>query len=369
MKPTISIFTADTGHTSISAAIRQSLPKNYLVHENNLSGHYFSLYTPFYLYFPQLFKIPFALSQKKEARRFLNAIVDKTLKTSVLEIFAKQRPDLVISTWAVPNRLIENLVTATKIPFINIVPDPRTFHILEPSAKALNFVFDQTAANRCQSIGIPPSQIITSGWFVRKPYLASYSQVTVRHQLGISASTLTFLVASGSEGTNWVLKILPAFIKANRPINVFFACGNNHHLYTLIKNMSSINHTLNPNYPVNFIPLKFTSKLYLYLQAADLVIGKAGPNLLFESIATKTPFFAITHISGLEDGNLDLIREYQLGFVEENTLKANRLLRHIIANPDLLSQYKPHLDKLIVNLWRAPQILDQTIAKLLNRAS
>jgi UDP-N-acetylglucosamine:LPS N-acetylglucosamine transferase len=101
------------------------------------------------------------------------------------------------------------------------------------------------------------------------------------------------------------------------------------------------------------------------MQASDLVIGKAGPNLLFETVATKTPFFAITHIAGQEDGNLDIIKEYKLGYVEENTIKANRLLGDIINHPEKLKKFLPHIEKLATYNRQAANILSQTISKLL----
>lgn len=364
-KPTISIFTADTGHASMSSAIAATLSDKYTVFENNISGKYFNMYYPFYLYFPQLYKIPFALSQLKQANHLINSLVNKVYKAPVMEIFARQRPSVVISTWTIPNRIIETLQTEIGIPFINIIPDPRTFHILEPSAKAVNFVFDQNAAKRCERAHIPKNQIITAGWFVRSEYYQEYQQAKVRQQLGLDPTVPTILIAAGSEGTNWILKIIPAFIKSHQKLNVFFACGNNRQLYQLIKNMAEVNQTLRPTNQVSFIPLQYTNKLYVYLQAADLVVGKAGPNLLFETVATRTPFFAITHIAGQEDGNLDIIKEYKLGYVEENMLKANRLLETIINHPEKLKSFLPHLEKLARYNQQASTILSQTIEKLL----
>jgi UDP-N-acetylglucosamine:LPS N-acetylglucosamine transferase len=45
------------------------------------------------------------------------------------------------------------------------------------------------------------------------------------------------------------------------------------------------------------------------LSASDIVFGKAGPNFLFNVVACKKPFVAITHVGGQEDGNLDIIRK------------------------------------------------------------
>jgi UDP-N-acetylglucosamine:LPS N-acetylglucosamine transferase len=93
------------------------------------------------------------------------------------------------------------------------------------------------------------------------------------------------------------------------------------------------------------------------MQAADIIVGKAGPNTLFESVATYKPFLAITHISGQEDGNLDIIREKKLGWVEENPLKASRKLHELINNLPLLTSLQPDILKMANHNLAAKKVL------------
>jgi UDP-N-acetylglucosamine:LPS N-acetylglucosamine transferase len=76
--------------------------------------------------------------------------------------------------------------------------------------------------------------------------------------------------------------------------------------------------------------------MHEYIAASDVVIGKAGPNLIFESVACRKPFIAISHISGNESGNLGMIKDYNLGWVAENPFTAGKLIKDIIADPGLL---------------------------------
>ena len=169
------------------------------------------------------------------------------------------------------------------------------------------------------------------------------------------------LVVAGSEGTATILKILPAFINCNRRVEVIVACGTSKKLASTITTLAKVIHLSNPREMVKVSALGFTKEIYLYLQAADLVLGKAGPNLLFEATATKTPFMAITHISGQEDGNLDIIKEYKLGWVEEEPVKAIRLLKKILDKPEMLDRFNPHLEKLAAHNKGAKKILADLI--------
>lgn len=73
------------------------------------------------------------------------------------------------------------------------------------------------------------------------------------------------------------------------------------------------------------------------IHASDIVVGKAGPNIMFETALSGKPFIATYHIKGQEDGNIDFIRSVQLGFVEENPQKTAYLLETILKNKSLLN--------------------------------
>ena len=367
--PVITIFTADTGHTSIAQALEATLQDRYQVNLANVSMPGFSLYYPFYRYFPQLSQIGFKAAQRKSVYKALHQVMGDSYRLKITEFFARHRPNLVMSTYHIANPTIEHLTQNSHIPFINILPDPRTINAFLPSPQALNCVFDQQVMKHCRDdLHIPAAKLLVTGWFVRPNYQpANRSQV--RQALRLPVNQLTFLVAAGSEGTNLVLKIIPTFLQSNPPLTVVVSCGHNRQIFSTIKQIDRANRIFHPNSRLKLIPLAFTDKLYRYLQAADLTIGKAGPNLLFESVAVETPFFAITHVSGQEDGNLDIIREYRLGLVEENTLKANRLLNRLIHHPDQLAEFIPHLKHLAARNSRAPALLHREVARLLTQSS
>ena len=128
-------------------------------------------------------------------------------------------------------------------------------------------------------------------------------------------------------------------------------------------------HDLKNGNDVKFVIKGYTENTHKYLQASDLVIGKAGPNLLFETVATQTPFFAISHIAGQEDGNLDIIKKYKLGFVEENPVKAIKLTRKIIRNPKILKRFQKPLQRLSEYNNKSYKILMEYIKEKLNTNS
>jgi UDP-N-acetylglucosamine:LPS N-acetylglucosamine transferase len=158
---------------------------------------------------------------------------------------------------------------------------------------------------------------------------------------------LTLLVCAGSEGSNAILNLLPVlfFNKHPRPFQVIFITGHNHALASNIRRTYHLARRLNPSAP-HIVIEEFTNQMQEFMAVSDMVIGKAGPNLIFESTASSKPFLAVTHFSGNEDGNLKMIREYNLGWVAENPFTAGKLIQQIIRNPALLKTKNHDLQKI-----------------------
>ncbi|HEX7018145.1 MAG TPA: glycosyltransferase, partial [Patescibacteria group bacterium] len=325
---------------------------------------FFRFYMPFYQFFPSLFKIPYQLTSNAVRLKATQRFLELRYQESIEKFLAQENPDICISTYFMYNFNLDTHKNINRKPFINIVPDPRSIHPLFISSAAdANFVFDDQAKKNGQHLH-PEATYIPSGWFVRPQFEDKYDQISVRKELKLDEKMFTIFVASGSEGTTMIMKVLPALVLTPAPVQIVVACGNNNNL---LKGISGLKKLLKSTNSANkLIGLHFTKDIHKYMQAADLVVGKAGPNMLFESVATRTPFFAITHISGQEDGNLDIIRDYNLGYVEENPLKAQKLLHQIIENPAELHQFVPYLKTMAEYNQGAKKKLVELVEKLIN---
>jgi UDP-N-acetylglucosamine:LPS N-acetylglucosamine transferase len=152
-------------------------------------------------------------------------------------------------------------------------------------------------------------------------------------------------VVSGSEGTFHIFKILSALLDPRNKMQVIILCGNNAEMFKIVKTLKSLSEKIRGP---KITGVAYTDSMQLYLRAADLVVGKAGPNTIFQSVATMTPFFAISHITGQEDGNLDIIKRYGIGYVEENPGLATQKLKKIVKNPKVLTKFARKLEELSV---------------------
>lgn len=364
-KDIISIFSTDWGHKSIGEAVEDALKSNYHTNLNYIRSEQigFKSYQVIYQLFPNISKIPFKVSENDQISRVVKKYVYAYYFKKVEKLIKEQKPKFVVSVYFGFTLALEKLSKKYGFKLINIVSDPRTFHKLSLSYKTYNLVFDKKSIKRCKNLNINSKFYIQSGWFVRSEFQKTISKESVKISLGINPKLFTICVIGGSEGSLNILKILPAFLSKDKKIQVIIICGNNKKLYNSLDSLLKIISKDNTR-KTKFIIKGFIKNTHKYLQASDLIIGKAGPNLLFESVAVETPFFAISHISGQEDGNLEIIKEYKIGLVEENATKAIEITKNIINNPKILDRYSKNIKKLALYNRNSYSVLKKLISTI-----
>jgi len=365
---TIAIFTGDEGHLSIAQAVAAALEAKHTVKIFFHRGIELDLYAYAYRYLPAAYGTIYNLSRNSSPNS-VNALGVKILtanrKKTINKFLAETKPDLCISTYWLFNTMLAEYRSKTGAPFINVLTDPWTIHPAGVSLEAdLQLAFDARALTQANQF-TPEVNNQAVGWFVRPEFQPlKTSQKLLRQDLGLE-DMFTMLVNSGSEGSNMVLMLVPALISPPKPIQVVITCGHNKQLLALTKQLARLLRSLKS--PVKLVTLPFTTKMAEYIQAADLVVGKAGPNSLFETVAIQKPFVAITHVPGQEDANLDLIKHYQLGFVEENPLKIKKLLTKLIKSPKHLTKLQAKIKAMAEFNAAAPSNLSKLVQNLLKK--
>lgn len=340
-KPKLAIFTTSQGHKSISETLIKTLESDFEIQVFSHDNFMFKYYIFLYRFFPSVTKTPFLIFQHPILRWLTSVFLDVQYRWSINRFLQRHQPSVVINVFWMFRPSLDALLKNSSIQYLTMVTDPWSVHpFVTSKVSSTNLAFDQRTAQAIYR-DIKGATVTPIGWLVRDQFEARYDRVAVRRHLQLEPHTLTYLFTTGSEGTEKIFPIVSDLVLTPRPVQIVVACGNNTHL---LHRINQLKKHLKSHIYLHAIP--FTTQLHLYMQAADLVIGKAGPNSIFEAVACHTPFFATTHMAGQEDGNLDMIRELQLGYVEENGALASQLLMKIISQPQQLDQFAPHLKTL-----------------------
>src|SRR5205085_12577059 len=94
----------------------------------------------------------------------------------------------------------------------------------------------------------------------------------------------------------------------------------------------------------NLAALPYTQEIAPFMAAADVIMGKAGPNMLFESVMLGKPFIATAYIPGQEQANLSFIQRPGLGWVALQPQEQRSLLTALAHDASRLSAMSATID-------------------------
>jgi len=331
------------GHRSIAKAIFNFLKEKetevgYQVDYTEVRSepHFaYRLYKFAYRYLPKSWGLNENINKLKWVRYFYSKIFDLGLSNLRLSI-NRFNPDLIISTYFGHSHALANWRKAEDLDFKlwTVVADPWTSSPIGFVKDCdLSLVYDEKAEDLVVKYGIDPKKVLKTGWWVRPEMYSKFDQKEVRKKYEIPNGGPVIFVGGGSFGNNSIFKILPMLDSINEKAVFVFNTGTDRLAYDLIEQKKK-----NLKNKGNKIVIKnfgWIENMAEILSACDMVLGKAGPNFLFDCVACGKPFVAITHISGQEDGNLELIKKKKLGWVKETTEEIADFLHKYIKNPAL----------------------------------
>ncbi len=366
------ILSAGEGHASLAKVVEEVAKKNLWEVRTEipfLMG--FNLYRPIYRYWPSLFGVPFKLFYKRVFIELFNKYVSEGKRKNLEKLIVDYQPDLIVTTHFAYLPVLDKLRQKNKYKLINIVTDPVEIHPLLYSQSAdINVGFGEEFVRRGLKWGVSKERLKMIGWLVGGEFyqpISSQMRKKVLRKWDFDEEKLTIVVCGGSEGTNAILKMLPELFDEQwaSQIQIVIIAGTNKLLKKTIETVYEALRKTGKKLP-KLKTLGFTKRMADILRVADLVIGKAGPNLLFESVAAKKPFVAITHIEGQETGNIQLIEELGLGWVAEKRSEFKQLFNQLMNDRNLIHKY----DKTIAKVAKRNEIglkkLEQLMRKLLD---
>lgn len=333
------------GHRSIARAIYGYLKKT--EKENNFEVSFAEVKIPFtlmndlytfvYRFFPLSNRITLKLMENEMLRKTFLEMADYNLP-DLQKLLNRTKPDLVISTYFLHSQSLAKWKkeSGAKFKLWTVVADPWSVNPISFIDGAdLHLVYDEIVAEAAKEYGVEAERVLKTGWWVREEMYDNKFQnqnfkCQMRKKLGFSDDRPIVFVGGGSLGTNSLMKLLPVLMVIKTKVGFIFNTGTDKLLYNMVEEYVKILKKLRRNETIQIKNLGWIENMGEVLAASDIVFGKAGPNFLFDVMAVKKPFVAITHIGGQEDGNIDLIRQKKLGWVkEEGNLAADFLLEYL----------------------------------------
>jgi len=363
------------GHRSIAKAIfsflkEQEKEEDYEVIYREVSQRPSvggDFYTFIYRYFPASNIISHKFFENKIARELFREISILNLPKLKKEIEIID-PDLIISAYFFHTHTLVKWRARDhkKFKLWTVVADPWTSSPISFNEGCdLHIVYDDLAEKLAIKYSIEEDKILKTGWWVRPEMYKKYDKQKARKKIGFDDDRPVIFVGGGSLGTSSLTKLLPTLIFLKKKVGFIINTGTDKNTYKLVERY--INFYKKVRKDDNTVIIKnfgWIDNMAEVLSACDVVFGKAGPNFLFDSVACRKPFVAITHIGGQEDGNIDLIKEKKLGWIREKNRSLSKFLSQYLDDPKYFeNKFKETIKKEAGNNEKSLRVILKRIKK------
>jgi UDP-N-acetylglucosamine:LPS N-acetylglucosamine transferase len=261
------------------------------------------------------------------AHRLFSAMVHRPLAALIDRV----RPDVIITTYAFFSFEVMRVLSERGLttPLAMLYTDPNSLHaawLTERGAAAVLAPTRETL-DMALAAGVEREALHLVGWPVRAQFTRERAadRDALLGQLNLNPDRLTIFLQGGGEGAARFASTVDTVLAASPELQVILATGTNQALFERF--------SARPNLHA----LPFTRDIARYMAAADVVMGKAGPNTLFEAVALGKPFIATAYIPGQEEGNLDFIRQHGLGEVALSPEAQRDVLVRLVSDRDHLA--------------------------------
>jgi processive 1,2-diacylglycerol beta-glucosyltransferase len=273
---------------------------------------------------------------------FLIKIADRILGITTLPKFVRylerEKPDVVVSTYFTFTHYLEMLKRVDQLDATTVVLNPEPFdshQIWFSPVFDWSMVFSRKSREEIVQKGIA-AQRVKEFHFPIKPSFAQRTQApsVLRAQLGLQKKPFTVLLFFGAEGVGPVRKSLEALIQAGLSLQVVVVCGRNQKLLGEIQRLAA-----SDTRGLHIETRGYVTNLADYIAAADVVVGKSGPNQVFETLLQCRPLVISSFLAN-EKETTDWVIRNKLGWLTRSPAHLAALLARLAAHPEVLRQYQ-----------------------------
>jgi len=227
------------------------------------------------------------------------------------------------------------------IPVIIVVTDPFTAHplwFLRPQQSYI--VFSERLKTYCvEKRKIPASQLHVFPIIIDDKFGSSLSadeRAVVKQNYGFRPDKKCVLIIGGGDGIPKGKTILRRLLRAGIDVDIAIVCGKNKQLYAAALDLQK-------RYPALKV-FAFIDFVYELLNVADIVITKCGASTIEEILMMKKVPIIIDYIWEQELGNMEFVRDNELGVFERNIGKLPHIIRDLVSDEAHYNRFRRNIE-------------------------
>lgn len=261
----------------------------------------------------------------------------------VLRLLDECRPDLVISTHALPAGIISHLRATgrTAAPHAIVVTDFDVHAMWVCDHCEQYLVACDDVRLQLDAFGVSADRIAVTGIPIDPVFAEPQERTAARRELGLDPDRPTLLVTSGGGGLGPVARTVQALRELRTAAQVVVICGTNGSLKSAVDRIART-----AGAAVQIVSIGWTARMHTYMAAADLIVGKTGGLTASEALACGLPFVIIKPIQGQETRNAAYLLEEGAALCHNSFRLLARRVDKLLGHPRRLARMQANARRL-----------------------
>jgi 1,2-diacylglycerol 3-beta-galactosyltransferase len=255
----------------------------------------------------------------------IRAVFGPAVRSVLRELLRQHDPDVVLSVHPLLNHIAHQAIRKSGRPraLMTVITDLVDFHrgwtfshadlVIAPTEEARKVALRRRVPpDRVKLLGLPVDLRF------RPP--APGERQAMRRRFGLAEDRFTVLVIGGAAGVGHLAAQVRALALEAHPWQLVIVCGRNEKLRRRLEELEAA---------TPMLVLGFVDYMPELMRACDLVVTKAGPGAIAESLASGLPLVITGFLPGQESPNVDYVVASHIGFFapkEEDLVDEVRVL-------------------------------------------
>jgi 1,2-diacylglycerol 3-beta-galactosyltransferase len=344
-KPHILFLFSDTGggHRSAAEAIIEALQLEYGDAVTTEMVDFFKSHAPLPLnklpdWYPDMVKAPhlwglsFKISDGRRRARAITTSMWPYVGRATRRIVKEHPADLIVTVHPLATTVFLKALGRSRPPFITVVTDMVSTHALWFDQRAdLILVPTEIARQRALAYQMDPNQVRVVGQPVAERFCyPAGNKTALRKKLGWEQDKTVILLVGGGEGMGPLGKTAREIATSGLDVVLAIVTGRNQRLKDHLESL---------DWPVPVHIYGFTHDLPDFMRAADVLVTKAGPGTIAESLNANLPMILYAKLPGQEDGNVTFVLEEKVGVWAPKPKQVVQTLQEWVEKPEIRLKY------------------------------
>jgi 1,2-diacylglycerol 3-beta-galactosyltransferase len=280
---------------------------------------------------PQMWGFGYRMTNGQRRARAITGAAWPYVRRAARRLAREQQADLIVSVHPVMITAVLKGYGSRRPPFFTVVTDLVTTHALwyDPGVD-LYTVPTEAARQRALACGLDPARIHVVGLPVAQRFCQPVAdRAALRTELDWPTDRPVVLLMGGGEGMGPLFDTATAIAAPGGDFALAVICGRNRRLKRDLEAQ---------DWPVPTRLYGFERRIPQMMQAADLLVTKAGPGTIAEAINAGLPMVLYSRLPGQEDGNVTYVVDEGVGTWAPGPDRAAASVHRWLQDPRTLQQ-------------------------------